>query len=89
MPAAVLPHAPHADIVVDWERDTDLFRIYANIQTVKLIDGESYKTDIVAIHLLDEALQPQAVINTAMFNEDEWLDIEEAAFNEWERMQQG
>lgn len=83
MPAAVLAHAPKTNTVVDWERDTDLFRVFAN---VKDIDGVPTDVQIVEIHLLDDALQTAAVINTSMFTRDEWVSIEDAAAEEWRRM---
>ncbi len=82
MPAAVLAHAPHTDVVVDWERDNDLFRIYANMVYV---DGKD-SVEIKEIHLLDETLQVEAVINTSMFTAEEWESIEDAAIEEWDRM---
>lgn len=81
MPAAVLAHAPKTNVVVDWERDTDLYRIYANIE-----DEEGWlDVNIVEIHLLDDALQCSAVINTSMFTSEEWESIEDAAMEEWRR----
>jgi hypothetical protein len=86
MPAAVLAHAPTSDVVVDWERDTDLFRVYADVHTLE--DG-SKDIIILDIHLLDEALQPEAVINTSMFNVDEWQNINDAVLEEWSRINAG
>lgn len=83
MPAAVLAHAPNTDVVVDWERDNDLFRIYADVDVLN--DG-SLDIVIVDIHLLDDALQVQAVINTSMFTLAEWEAINDAVREEWERM---
>lgn len=81
MPAAVLAHAPHTDVTVDWERDNDLFRIYANVTK-----GTGFiSPDIVEIHLLDDALQCEAVINTSMFTPDEWESICDAVLEEYER----
>jgi len=82
MPAAVLAHAPKSDVVTDWERDNDLFRVYANVDSV---DGTPTDVEIVEIHLLDDALQPAAVINTSMFTREEWIAIEDAAAEEWRR----
>jgi len=82
MPAAVLAHVPNANTIVDWERDTDLFRIYADIEN----EHGWLNVNIVEIHLLDDALQTAAVINTSMFTEQEWDDIEDAAMNEWRRV---
>lgn len=81
MPAAVLAHAPKTNVVADWERDTDLYRIYANIEN----EHGWLDVNIVEIHLLDEMLQPQAVINTSMFTVEEWDSIEDAAMEEWRR----
>ena len=78
MPAAVLAHIPDCDVAVDWERDTDLYRVYANVT------GD--EVDIIEIHLLDDVLQTAAVINTAMFTAGEWHLMESAVLNEWERM---
>lgn len=83
MPAAVLAHAPTCDVTVDWERDNDLFRIYADVYVLE--DG-SKDVIILDIHLLDEALQVEAVINTSMFTADEWKLIEAAAVEEWTRL---
>lgn len=83
MTAAVLPHAPSCDVTVDWERDSDLFRIYADVY---VLDDGSLDIVIVDIHLLDEALQIEAVINTSMFNPDEWDSINDAIREEWSRM---
>jgi hypothetical protein len=82
MPAAVLAHAPHTDVVVDWERDNDLFRIYANIVT---INGNEETVSVKEIHLLDDSLQVEAVINTSMFTAEEWESIMDAAIEEYER----
>jgi hypothetical protein len=83
MPAAVLAHAPTSDVVVDWERDTDLFRVYADVYTLE--DG-SQDIIILDMHMLDETLQPEAVINTSMFNADEWENINASVIEEWGRM---
>jgi hypothetical protein len=84
MPAAVLPHVSDShNVIVDWERDTDLFRVYAAVNDY--IDDNRHDVDIIVIHLLDDALQPQAVINTSMFNEEEWQSIKDAAIEEYER----
>jgi len=83
MPAAVLAHAPASDVVVDWERDNDLFRVYADVYT---LDDGNKDVIVLDIHLLDEALQPEAVINTSMFTAGEWHLIESAAIREWERL---
>ena len=84
MPAAVLPHvSDNYNVVVDWERDTDLFRVYADVHDH--IDDGGHEVDIEVIHLLDDALQPQAVINTSMFTAEEWQSIREAAIEEYER----
>jgi len=84
MPAAVLPHvSDNYNVVVDWERDTDLFRVYADVHDH--IDDAGYDVDIEVIHLLDDALQPQAVINTSMFTAEEWQSIKDAAIEEYER----
>jgi hypothetical protein len=84
MPAAVLPHVSDShNVVVDWERDADLFRVYAAVNDY--IDSNRHDVDIIVIHLLDDALQPQAVINTSMFNEEEWQEIKDAAVEEYER----
>ncbi len=82
MPAAVLAHAPNTDVVVDWERDNDLFRIYANIVT---INGNEETVSVKEIHLLDDSLQVEAVINTSMFTAEEWESIMDAAIEEYER----
>ena len=82
MPAAVIPTIPNTDIVLDWERDTDLFRVYANMEYSEGTDVP----DIREIHLLDESLNPQAVVNVSMFNELEWDDIYKGVMNEWDRM---
>jgi hypothetical protein len=82
MPAAVLAHAPASDVVVDWERDTDLFRVYADVYTLE--DG-SQDIIILDMHMLDETLQPEAVINTSMFTREEWDSINEAVLDEWRR----
>jgi len=82
MPAAVLAHAPASDVVVDWERDTDLFRIYADVDTLE--DG-SRDIIILDMHMLDETLQPEAVVNTSMFTGEEWDSINEAVLDEWRR----
>jgi hypothetical protein len=84
MPAAVLPHVTdNYNVVVDWERDTDLFRVYADVHDH--IDDPGYEVDIEVIHLLDDALQPEAVINTSMFTAEEWQSIKDAAIEEYER----
>ena len=84
MPAAVLPHvSDNYNVVVDWERDTDLFRVYADVHDH--IDDGGYEVDIEVIHLLDDALQPEAVINTSMFTAEEWQSIRDAAIEEYER----
>lgn len=82
MPAAVLAHAPKTDVVVDWERDNDLFRVFANVDS---FEGVPTDVEIVEIHLLDDALQPAAVINTSMFTREEWIEIEDSAAEEWRR----
>jgi hypothetical protein len=82
MPAAVLAHAPASDVVVDWERDNDLFRVYADVYT---LDNGDKDVVVLDIHLLDEALQVEAVINTSMFTAGEWHLIESAAIREYER----
>jgi hypothetical protein len=81
MPAAVLAHVPKHDVSTDWERDTDLFRVYANMVPAAGKDS----IQVVQIHLLDDALQPQAVINTSMFNDNEWDSILDAVGEEWRR----
>ena len=84
MPAAVLPHvSDNYNVVFDWERDNDLFRVYADVHDH--IDDLDYEVDIETIHLLDDMLQPQAVVNQIMFNEGEWLSIRELAIAEYER----
>lgn len=84
MPAAVLPHvSDNYNVVVDWERDTDLFRVYADVHDH--IDDAGHEVDIEVIHLLDDALQPAAVINTSMFTAEEWQSIKDAAVEEYER----
>lgn len=84
MPAAVLPHvSDNYNVIVDWERDTDLFRVYADVHDH--IDDSGYEVDIEVIHLLDDALQPEAVINTSMFTAEEWQSIRDAAIEEYER----
>lgn len=84
MPAAVLPHvSDNYNVVFDWERDTDLFRVYADVHDH--IDDNGHEVDIEVIHLLDDALQPAAVINISMFNEQEWQSIKDAAIEEYER----
>lgn len=83
MPAAVLAHVPDTDVVVDWERDNDLFRVYADVDVLN--DG-SKEIVIADIHLLDDALQVAAVINTSMFTVDEWDSIIAAVREEWARM---
>ena len=84
MPAAVLPHvSDNYNVVVDWERDTDLFRVYADVHDH--IDDPGHEVDIEVIHLLDDALQPEAVINTSMFTAEEWQSIRDAAIEEYER----
>jgi len=83
MPAAVLARAPTSDVSIDWERDNDLFRVYADVY--KLEDG-SKDVVVLDIHLLDETLQPEAVINTSMFNADEWENINASVIEEWDRM---
>ena len=83
MPAAVLARAPTSDVVVDWERDNDLFRVYADVYT---LDDGNKDVVVLDIHLLDEALQPEAVINTSMFTAGEWHLIQSAAIREWERL---
>ena len=83
MPAAVLPHvSDNYNVVFDWERDTDLFRVYADVHDH--IDDLDHEVAIETIHLLDDALQPQAVVNQIMFNEGEWLSIRELALAEYE-----
>lgn len=82
MPAAVLAHAPTCDVTVDWERDNDLFRIYADVY---ILEDSSKDVIVRDIHLLDDALQVEAVINTSMFTAGEWLDIEAAVVEEWRR----
>jgi hypothetical protein len=84
MPAAVLAHAPTCDVTVDWERDNDLFRVYADVYILE--DGSK---DVIVrdIHLLDDALQVEAVINTSMFTAPEWQGIEETVVEEWERQE--
>ena len=81
MPAAVLAHVPKHDVSTDWERDTDLFRVYANVEPTH----EGPRVSITEIHLLDDSLQCSAVINQSMFNTGEWYDIEDAVMNEWRR----
>lgn len=84
MPAAVLPHvSDNYNVVVDWERDTDLFRVYADVHDH--IDDAGHEVAIEVIHLLDDTLQPQAVINTSMFTAEEWQSIQDAAVEEYER----
>lgn len=84
MPAAVLPHvSDNYNVVFDWERDTDLFRVYADVHDH--ISDLDHEVAIETIHLLDDNLQPQAVVNQIMFNEGEWLSIREAAIAEYER----
>lgn len=83
MPAAVLAHVPPTDVVVDWERDNDLFRIYANVD---VLNDSSLDIVIVDIHLLDDALQVEAVINTSMFTLAEWESINDAVREEWNRL---
>ena len=84
MPAAVLPHvSDNYNVVFDWERDTDLFRVYADVHDH--IDSLDHEVDIETIHLLDDMLQPQAVVNQVMFNEEEWISIRNAAIAEYER----
>ena len=84
MPAAVLPHVSDShNVVVDWERDADLFRVYAAVNDY--IDSPKHDVDIIQIHLLDDALQPAAVINTSMFTSEEWQSIKDAAVEEYER----
>ena len=83
MPAAVIAHAPTCDVTVDWERDNDLFRIYADVY---ILEDNSKDVIIRDIHLLDDALQVEAVINTSMFTAPEWQDIEGAIIEEWERL---
>lgn len=84
MPAAVLPHvSDNYNVVFDWERDTDLYRVYADVHDH--IDDLDHEVDIETIHLLDDMLQPQAVVNQIMFNEGEWLSIRELAIAEYER----
>lgn len=84
MPAAVLPHvSDNYNVAFDWERDTDLFRVYADVNDY--IDSDRHDVYIETIHLLDDALQPAAVINTAMFTPEEWADIKAAAVREYER----
>ena len=84
MPAAVLPHvSDNYNVVFDWERDTDLFRVYADVHDH--ITDDEHEVDIEVIHLLDDALQPAAVINTSMFNTEEWQNIQDAAVEEYER----
>lgn len=82
MPAAVLAHTPKSNVVTDWERDNDLFRVYANVDS---FEGVPTDVEIVEIHLLDDALQPAAVINTSMFTREEWIEIEDSAAEEWRR----
>jgi hypothetical protein len=82
MPAAVLARAPTSDVVVDWERDNDLFRVYADVYT---LDDGSQDVVVLDIHLLDETLQPEAVINTSMFTGEEWSSINETIVDEWRR----
>lgn len=84
MPAAVLPHvSDNYNTVFDWERDADLYRVYADVNDY--IDSPKHDVHIEVIHLLDDALQPAAVINTSMFNEDEWQSIIDKAVEEYER----
>jgi len=84
MPAAVIPHvSDNHNVVVDWERDNDLFRVYAAVNDY--IDSPQHDVDIIQIHLLDDSLQPEAVINTSMFTREEWESIKEAAVEEYER----
>jgi hypothetical protein len=84
MPAAVIPHVSDShNVVVDWERDNDLFRVYAAVNDY--IDSPQHDVDIIQIHLLDDALQPEAVINTSMFTAEEWQSIKDAAVEEYER----
>lgn len=84
MPAAVIPHvSDNHNVVFDWERDTDLFRVYADVNDY--IDDNRHDVTIVQIHLLDDALQPAAVINTSMFTADEWQSIKDGAIEEYER----
>jgi hypothetical protein len=82
MPAAVLARAPTSDVSIDWERDNDLFRVYADVYT---LDDGSKDVIVLDIHLLDETLQPEAVINTSMFTAGEWSSINEAVLDEWRR----
>jgi hypothetical protein len=84
MPAAVIPHVSDShNVVVDWERDNDLFRVYAAVNDY--IDSPKHDVDVIVIHLLDDALQPAAVINTSMFTAEEWESIKDAAIEEYER----
>ena len=81
MPAAVLAHTPRTNTVTDWERDNDLFRIYANVHDVE----GTLDVSIKEIHLLDDALQTAAVVNDVMFTPQEWDDIQDAAKDEFRR----
>jgi hypothetical protein len=62
-----------------------IFRHNGSILINDYIDSSQHDVDIIQIHLLDDSLQPEAVINTSMFTREEWESIKEAAVEEYER----
>ena len=60
-----------SDVTFEYERDTDLYRIYADLS-----DNE---VDIVHIALLDDDLNEGGRVNPSSFNEEEWAEMENLA----------
>lgn len=60
-----------SDVVFEYEKDIDLYRVYADVS-----DDE---VDIIHIALLDDDLNEGGKVNPSSFNEDEWADLERLA----------
>lgn len=60
-----------SDVQFEYERDTDLYRVYADVS-----DNE---VDILHIALLDDDLNEGGRVNPSSFNEDEWAEMERLA----------
>lgn len=60
-----------SDVIFEYERDTDLYRIYADLS-----DSE---VDIIHIALLDDDLNEGGKVNPSSFNDEEWEEMENLA----------
>ena len=60
-----------SDVTFEYERDTDLYRIYADLS-----DSE---VDIIHIALLDDDLNEGGKVNPSSFNDEEWEEMENLA----------